>query len=1626
MIKYKKSMLKLNCKLSVLLIATLMFAVNSFAQKVTYSDSWGKSGISLKNENSSGVIVNFSINEFTFTDRNVDGESMKAVHLPGHFLPNNEGAPDLPGSGRYIAVPQGAKAKLKVIASRTEKYSNVNIAPAPRIPKDNENGPLIYKKDRKIYTLDKFYPSEPVLMSPPTKIRGVDVVMLGVTPFQYNPITKELIIYRDIEIEVTFEGGNGLFGDDSFRSRWFDPILQGALLNKNSLPEIDYSISPSTGLRTEDYEYIIIVPDDPAFISWADSLKQWRINQGIRTGVVTTTEIGGNTSTAIENYIDNAYNTWDVKPVAVLLIGDYGTSGNTIISPTWNSTCVSDHIYADVNGNNMADVILARMTAQNEGHLETMVGKILYYERNPPTNPDFYDHPITALGWQTSRWFQICSESVGGFLKNIHGKDPVRINAIYSGNPNVDPWSTATNTSIVVNYFGPDGLGYIPATPAELGGWTGGNATAVNNAINSGAFILQHRDHGGLTGWGEPDYSISDLSGLSNDDLVFVFSINCLTGKFNASSECFAEAFHRHQQGALGIIAASEISYSFVNDTYVWGMYDNMWPEFMPDFTTTPDSRGVLPAFGNAAGKYFLEQSNWPYNTGSKMVTYYLFHHHGGAFSTVYSEIPQNLTVTHDNVLLAGLDFFTVTANEGSLIALTVGDEIIGIGVGTGAPLNISITPQLPPTIVEITVTKQNYFRYNASVQVIPPVGAYVIKDSYTINDDSGNGNGEIDYGESILLSLTMKNVGSENAENTTVNIETDDDYITLTTFSAFYGNIPAGGTATVIDGFAFDVANNIPDEHVIYFNVIATDGDSIWNSNFTSIAYAPELTVGNMTIDDAAGGNGNGYLDPGETADLIIATSNFGHSDALNVTASISTTCGLVTLNSTSYDFGTIVFGETSYATFNITVDDEAPIGTCVDIDYEVISGEYNAQYSFYATVGIIFEDWETGDFSQFSWVQVGNLPWVIDDADPYEGVYCAKSGSIGNNSSSGLSISFEILYDDSISFYRKVSSEASYDFLEFYIDETKVDSWSGEVDWGRVAYAVTGGDHTFKWVYTKDTYETGGSDCGWIDYIVFPPINTAPVFQINDLTVVDSVTGNNNGRWDPGETVELIVSITNTGLSQAFNAGAVISSSSNYITINSDTSFIGNIPANSSAEAIFNVTASILAAPFAIVDIEFDISAAAGITANKIFNVPVGKKPVLIVDLDPNNSSGPAIYECVENTGLTTEYVTSLSADVNSYYSIFVCLGIYNNNYILQQSEGQLLADFLDNGGNLYMEGGDTWYYDTQTTVHSYFKINPTADGSSDLSTINGQSGSITEGLSYAYAGENNWIDHISPISPAELIFKNQSPLYDCGVAYDAGNYKTIGVSFEFGGLVNGTNTKQELMEKYLEFFGFTGVPTAPPTPTGSTEVCANAEQVEYYTNSVENTDLYIWIIEPAEAGTISGIDTLITINWNGAYTGETATIKVCGMNQSGFGPYSDNLVVNMLELPSATLSGEASICYGDSTQLTVELSGLPPWEIITGNLADTFDIEQTPWSHWVKPETTTEFTIFSVTHANGCTNSGSGNALVTVYELPQPDLGPDTNICINHVITLYPGSFISYEWFDGSTEPEFVFNA
>jgi PKD repeat protein len=138
--------------------------------------------------------------------------------------------------------------------------------------------------------------------------------------------------------------------------------------------------------------------------------------------------------------------------------------------------------------------------------------------------------------------------------------------------------------------------------------------------------------------------------------------------------------------------------------------------------------------------------------------------------------------------------------------------------------------------------------------------------------------------------------------------------------------------------------------------------------------------------------------------------------------------------------------------------------------------------------SVGLIVEDWETGNFDQYEWETGGNAEWLISDQNPFEGNFCVKSGTIDDEEYTSLTISFNVLSNGEIGFYKKVSSEATYDFLKFYIDNNVMDQWSGDSDWSEVFYAVSSGQHTFKWAYEKDQSVSSGSDCAWVDFITLP----------------------------------------------------------------------------------------------------------------------------------------------------------------------------------------------------------------------------------------------------------------------------------------------------------------------------------------------------------------------------------------------------------------------------------------------------------------------------------------------------------------------------------------------------------
>jgi hypothetical protein len=326
-----------NAKFLAIMLGFAFLYTSVLADNYSYEDSWGKAGYTIENQNSNKVIVNYSIENFVLQSTQINGESMMSLELPDVFLPNDAGAPNLPGNGRYIAIPQGAIANLSILSYRTETFENIDLAPAPRIPWDTEEGPLDYTKDMTIYSANKFYPEEPIKLSENDVIRGVDVVMLGITPFHYNPVTKQLVVYRDIKIEVEFTGGNGHFGDDRLRSRLWDPMMEDMLLNRESLPKINYNVSHQATEET-GCEYLIITPNDAVFQQWADSIKKFRTNQGILTNIVTLAEIGGNNVNTIETYLNNAYNTWDIPPAACLIMADYGTNADDrIIAPIWDS-----------------------------------------------------------------------------------------------------------------------------------------------------------------------------------------------------------------------------------------------------------------------------------------------------------------------------------------------------------------------------------------------------------------------------------------------------------------------------------------------------------------------------------------------------------------------------------------------------------------------------------------------------------------------------------------------------------------------------------------------------------------------------------------------------------------------------------------------------------------------------------------------------------------------------------------------------------------------------------------------------------------------------------------------------------------------------------------------------------------------------------------------------------------------------------------------------------------------------------------------------------------------------------------------------------------------------------------
>ncbi|MFH1378373.1 MAG: C10 family peptidase [Planctomycetota bacterium] len=116
--------------------------------------------------------------------------------------------------------------------------------------------------------------------------------------------------------------------------------------------------------------------------------------------------------------------------------------------------------------------------------------------------------------------------------------------------------------------------------------------------------------------------------------------------------------------------------------------------------------------------------------------------------------------------------------------------------------------------------------------------------------------------------------------------------------------------------------------------------------------------------------------------------------------------------------------------------------------------------------------------------WTTSGSGQWFGQTATYIYDNDAAQTGAIGHSQNSALLTTFNGA--GAISFYWKVSSEEDFDELCFYIDNTLMDSISGTVDWERREYTINeAGNHTLRWMYSKDYTQSDGMDCGWVDRV-------------------------------------------------------------------------------------------------------------------------------------------------------------------------------------------------------------------------------------------------------------------------------------------------------------------------------------------------------------------------------------------------------------------------------------------------------------------------------------------------------------------------------------------------------------
>jgi hypothetical protein len=382
-----------------------------------------------------------------------------------------------------------------------------------------------------------------------------------------------------------------------------------------------------------------------------------------------------------------------------------------------------------------------------------------------------------------------------------------------------------------------------------------------------------------------------------------------------------------------------------------------------------------------------------------------------------------------------------------------------------------------------------------------------------------------IEFGETAQISISLQNIGQTAVSTVYMWLTETDPFITLLDSIQNIGTINPGQTLNFPNAFSFLVSPNVPDEHAFPVTFHLTSSQQSYNREVMLLAHAPDLAVSGVAIGDGD----NQRLDPGETAQLLMTLSNYGSAPVHNMGITITPADPLITVNTGTASIPLLDPDSSYQLAFSITASPEAPFEHLYAIRTDISApNNFSQSDTAWLLSGEIIEDFESATFDKFNW-EYGLVTWDINDFQPWEGEYCAKSGWTFDNATAELRIPVIVLQDGEISFMRKTSCEddpngANYDHLAFTVDGYELGRWDGVTPWTLQTYPVTRGFHIFRWLYQKDASIAANLDCVWIDFVTFPPFTSGlPAIAAAPQSFVKTL--------DEGQSLTDQLTVTNTG---------------------------------------------------------------------------------------------------------------------------------------------------------------------------------------------------------------------------------------------------------------------------------------------------------------------------------------------------------------------------------------------------------------------------------------------------------------------------------------------------------------